>query len=220
MQHNPNNWIDISAPLHNGMLTWPGDPDVCISLDSDMQQGDDANVTRLSLGAHTGTHMDAQRHFIAGGADIASMDLQRLIGPAKVFRIDSSADVIRLRDIEQLPIQSGDRVLFRTRNSETLWIHEAFKQDYVGLNHEAARYLRQIGVALIGIDYLSIGCQADNTEVHRELLGADIYIAEGLQLQHTEPGHYDLICLPMCISGADGAPARIVLRASEPGGSF
>jgi arylformamidase len=215
MQNTQNPWIDITASLQNGMLTWPGDPSITISLDSDMQQGAEANVTHLDLGAHTGTHMDAQRHFIAGGADIASMDLQRLIGPARVFRIDSSADTIRLSDIECLPIQPGDRVLFRTRNSDSDWLKEPFIHNYVGLSYDAACYLRKKGVVLIGIDYLSIGCAAENLQVHRELLGADIYVVEGLQLQRIAPGSYDLICLPMLISGADGAPARVVLRARD-----
>ena len=134
-----------------------------------------------------------------------------LNGPAKVFHIQNEKH-IALNEIKDLPISAGDRVLFRTRNSDKPWAMTPFQQDYVYLATDAALYLKECGVSCIGIDYLSIAGEANGTEVHQLLLGAGICIIEGLDLHKTEPGTYEMVCLPLKIKGADGAPARVIIR--------
>jgi arylformamidase len=208
-------WIDISAPIYSGMVHWPGDPAVLIERVHELARGDAANVSKLELGAHTGTHMDAPRHFLADGAGLDEMPLDATIGPARVIGIEHPQAVLPA-ELEGHNLQPGERVLFRTRNSERCWNNDQFVEDYVYISAAAARFLVQRQVRTVGIDYLSVGGYVhDGVETHQILLGAGIWLIEGLKLSAVKPGAYELICLPLRVVGADGAPARAILRAVD-----
>lgn len=208
-------WIDVSVPLRTGMVHWPDNPPVEIVRALSIERGDAANVSRLSMGAHTGTHMDAPIHFIPDGQGIDRMPLDATIGRARVVEI---ADPVAIRCDELLPhgIQAGERVLFKTRNSTAGWQSATFVEDFVYIAQDAARYLVAQGVRTVGVDYLSVGgFHTDGPETHRALLEGGVWIIEGLNLAAVPAGTYDLICLPLRIEQCDGAPARAVLRAVE-----
>jgi arylformamidase len=206
-------WIDISVPIYSGMVCWPGDPAVRIDRVHDLSRGDAANVSRLELGAHTGTHMDAPRHFLADGAGLDELPLDATIGPARVIHI-AHPQVILPAEIEGHRLRKGERVLFRTQNSERCWKNNRFVEDFVYIGAAAAQFLVQRQVRTVGIDYLSVGGFAhDGVETHQILLGAGIWLIEGLNLAAVKPGAYELVCLPLRVAGADGAPARAILRS-------
>lgn len=205
-------WIDVSVPLYTGMAHWPDNPPVVIDRQLDMARGDVCTVSRLSFGAHTGTHMDAPAHFIPGGSGIDEMPLAAGVGPARVVAIRDAA-AITAEELRQHAIQPGERLLFKTRNSERCWRTDEFIEDFVYIAQDAARYLAERQVQTVGVDYLSVGgFFRDGPETHGALLGAGIWIIEGLNLFGVEPGDYDLLCLPLRLQGADGAPARAVIR--------
>jgi len=206
-------WIDVTVPIQNGMFCWPGNPEVVVTHTEHLRNGDVATVSKLSLGVHTGTHVDAPVHFILDGAGIDSIPLDRLIGPARVLDL-TEVTQIRSRDVDGQDLRAGDRVLFKTRNSQH-WRARQFRSDFTSLAPEAARWLAERGVWTIGIDYLSIGSMDLGPETHRPLLAAGVCIIEGLDLSRVEPGRYDLICLPLRLEGLDGAPARVVLRRAQ-----
>ena len=203
---------DISLPISESLVVWPGDPPVRITQPLYLDRGDEATVSHLDLGAHTGTHVDAPAHFIPGGSGVDSLDLNVLVGPALVvhaLEVDAlSADVLAT-----LPIPPGtERVLFRTRNS-ALWTRDEheFQEDFVAITDDGARWLIERGVQLVGVDYLSVAPFDDVTPTHRALLHAGIVPLEGLNLSSIEPGVYQLVCLPLKVMGSDGAPARTIL---------
>ena len=207
-----DSWIDVSVPLHDGMVHWPDNPPVSIQRAMAIDRGDLCNVSKMSLGVHTGTHMDAPIHWIPGGAGIDAMPLDATMGPARVIAIQDSVS-IKPEELRPHDIQRGERVLFKTRNSERCWTTDAFVEDFVFISHEAAHYLVESGIRTVGVDYLSVGGYTmDGPETHRALLEAGIWIIEGLNLSPVTPGAYELICLPLRIAGADGAPARALLR--------
>jgi arylformamidase len=194
------------------MLHWPGDPDVRITRVSDMGGGDGANLTHLDMGAHTGTHLDAPRHFVREGAGVDEIELSAVAGPARVMEI-RDAEVITADELMPRQIGAGERILFKTRNSDREWYREPFSEDFVHLSTEAAEYLAERRPRMVGIDYLSIGGYGRNErEVHQALLGSNILVVEGLYLGCVERGDYELICLPVKIAGGDGAPARAIVR--------
>jgi arylformamidase len=208
-------WKDVTAPLHTGMVHWPDNPPVSIERMLDISKGDNANVSAMSMGSHTGTHMDAPVHFLNDGIGLDRMDLDATIGKARVIKIDDK-EAIRPEAIRDESLDRGDRIIFRTRNSEEEWWSQSFKEDFVYLSHEAAQLLVERQVRTVGVDYLSVGgYKRDGAETHRALLGAGVWIIEGLSLHGIEPGDYELICLPLLVTGADGAPARALLRPAE-----
>ena len=188
------------------MPIYSGDPGVAIELAKAIARGDPANVSRLELGAHTGTHVDAPRHFIPDGESASELALDAFIGPCVVAETNASEQLGRTA-IDSLDLPSGtERVLLKTSNSE-LWERELFVPDFVRLNGDGADALIDRGVRLVGIDYLSIG----DLNAHLLLLGAGVGVIEGLDLRGVKPGRYFLLCLPLKLAGADGAPARAVL---------
>ena len=201
---------DITRTLRPGMATWPGEPGPELTPLKRMADGHPADVSHLALGVHTGTHVDAPGHFIPGGAGVESLSLDALIGPARVVKIEHEG-AIRVDELERYGLEGVPRVLFRTRNSDE-WSESAFKEDFVYLEPEAARWLADHGTRLVGVDYLSVeSFAAPEPLTHRTLLSAGIVVVEGLDLSAVEPGSYVLSCLPLKIAGADGAPARAVL---------
>ena len=208
-------WIDASVPLHSGMVHWPGDPEVSIVRISSMEDGGECNVSTLCMGAHTGTHMDAPLHFLADGTGIDRLPLDAVIGPARVIAI-RDARRITAGELARHRIRRGERVLFKTHGSAARWKQGTFDEDFVFVSLDAARFLAARGVSVVGVDYLSVGgFRADSAETHRTLLGAGIWLIEGLDLTRVKPGRYDMVCLPLRIAGADGAPARVALRRRD-----
>ena len=213
--HSAVAWIDVSVPLRTGMVTFEGDPDVSIEPATRIAAGDLANVSRMELGTHTGTHMDAPRHFIDGGPGIDRIPLEALVGPALVADARGVPGDIDAAALAALGVPAGtERLLLRTRN-EGLWERDAFTRDFVGIAADAARELVAMGVRLVGIDYLSIAPSADPAPAHLALLEAGVAVVEGLDLRQAPPGAYELVCLPLRIQGADGAPARALIRPAS-----
>ncbi|MDX6532069.1 MAG: arylformamidase [Blastocatellia bacterium] len=204
---------DISVPIRSGMPIYEGDPGVEIKAWSALSKGDSANVSFLNFGAHTGTHVDAPAHFIAGARKIDALSLESLIGPARVIRVPDESAVIDLEFLSGCDLDQVERVLFHTRNS-SLW-SEGFRKDYTHLAPEAAERLVELGVKLVGTDYLSIEkFHSGHHRTHLALLSQNVIIVEGLDLSEVEAGDYELICLPLKIAdgAGDGSPARAVLR--------
>jgi arylformamidase len=209
---NHEEWIDLSIPLSTGMIAWPGDPAVEIRRALDMDEGADANVSHLDLGAHTGTHMDGPLHFLPDGVGLDAMPLEAVIGPARVIEIRDRR-AVTAAELESRDLAPGERVLLKTRNSATEWYREPFREDFVAVAPDAARYLVERGVRTVGIAYLSVGAPGRaGVETHRILLEAGVWIIEGLALMAVAAGRYDLVCLPLRIARSDGAPCRAVLR--------
>jgi arylformamidase len=198
--------------MHPGMVVWPGDPPVQLDRLQDGALGDPATLSRLCAGLHAGTHVDAPLHFLAGGASIDTMPIAAMTGPARVLAIAADRE-ITAADLAGLPSEPEARVLLKTSNS-LRYGQGRFVEDFLGLTLEAAGLLVARGVRTLGIDYLSIaGYAADQGAIHRRLLGAGIWIIEGLDLSRVPPGDYDLFCLPLAIVGAEAAPARVLLRS-------
>lgn len=207
-----NGWIDISVPLYTGMPHWPGDPGFEAGLFKSIEGGAVCNLTRLSTSAHIGTHMDAPRHFIRDGITMEKMPLDSVIGPCRVVEIKHKV-AITPEELKPLKLKSGERVLLKTRNSRRSWKMAQFDNDFIYISKEAAQHIVDCGVKTVGVDYLSVGgFYKDGVETHHVLLGAEVWIIEGLNLAKIKPGRFDLVCLPLKILGSDGAPARAVLR--------
>ena len=206
-------WIDVSVPLRTGMVHWPDNPPVRIERMLDIEHGDAANVSTLSMGSHTGTHMDAPLHFVRGGKGLDEMPLEATIGRARVVEIHD-AESVKAEELRPHEVRGGERVLFKTLNSARRWYEEAFIEDFVYVSQEAAHHLATQEVLTVGTDYLSVGgFLKDGVETHQALLEAGIWVIEGLDLAEVEPGEYELICLPLKVERGDGAPARAILRA-------
>jgi arylformamidase len=209
-------WIDVSVPLRTGMAHWPDNPPVVVERTMDLEQGDACTVSRLSMGAHTGTHMDAPSHFVAGGPSLDALPFDAVIGRARVVAIRNPR-AVTVEELRRHAIRRGERLLFRTRNSGRCWGADAFVEDFVYVSADAARYLAERGVRLVGVDYLSVGGFVhDGQETHEALLGAGIWVVEGLDLSKVRPGPVDLVCLPLRLSGSEGAPARAIVRERRP----
>ena len=206
----PMKYYDVTVPIHPAMPVYEGDPPVEISRFLSIEKGDQANVTRLSMGAHTGTHVDAPLHFVEGAKGVDAISLDVLIGKAKVVEF-ADAKEISSDNLDKGAMNGARRVLFKTSNS-ALWSKGKFQKDFVHITKCAARRLVGLGVELVGLDYLSVEKFGSPwPETHLALLEAGVVILEGLDLSAVAPGNYTLICLPLRIRGCDGAPCRAVL---------
>ena len=195
------------------MVHWPGDPEFHIDRIHDYANGDELVLSHIDLGVHTGTHMDAPLHFVRGGATIDQIPLDATVGRARLIQINHQ-ECVTLAELQAANIQPGERILLKTANSDGRWNTPEFKKDFVYISHEAAQYLASLPIRAIGVDYLSVGgFYKDGPETHRALLGAGIWVIEGLNLAALSNGPYELICLPLKLMGAEGAPARAIARA-------
>ena len=209
-------WIDVTVGLHEGMVTWPGDPAFKVERSMTMAAGDACNVSKIELGVHTGTHMDAPEHFIADAATMDAMPLNATVGLARVIEIRNPW-FIEPDELREHDLQPGERILFKTRNSTRDWVNTPFDKQFVHITAAGAQCLVDAGIRTVGIDYLSVGAyEGDGVETHHVLLGAGIWVVEGLDLSQVEPGPVELVCLPMKILGAEGAPCRAILRPVNP----
>lgn len=212
MMMEMKSWIDISVPLHDAMVHWPGDPPVKIKRIRDLDLGDGNTISKISISSHTGTHMDAPAHFIREGIGIDKMPLDATIGRARVIEIHD-AESIKPAELAGYGIRRGERILFKTRNSARAWKDKRFVKDFIFISREAADFLVERGVRTIGVDYLSVGgFRRDGSYVHKKLLQGGVWLIEGLDLSRAKAGRYYLICLPLKIDRGDGAPARAILR--------
>ena len=206
---------DVSVPINEATPVYEGDPNVKIETATAIENGDAANVSRLCCGVHTATHVDAPAHFVEGARKVNELSLEVLIGAARVIEIDENADAISAEHLSEINWQGVERVLFKTKNS-AFWndFGQGFRKDFAYIEPEAARVLIDLGIKLVGIDYLSVEkFDSEDFSTHLILLGNEVVIIEGLDLREVSAGDYELICLPLKIAGGkgDGAPARTVL---------
>ena len=206
---------DVTLTVRPGMTTWGGEPGPEITPLRRIARGDTANVSTITMGDHTGTHVDPPIHFIEGGATVDQLPVDALLGPCVVLEYDGlgnvSADWL---ESARVPADTK-RILIKTSNSR-LWDDptQTFTRDIVAVNASAARWCVQRGVRLVGVDYLTIepqGPEKAGYPTHHTLLGAGVVIIEGLDLRGIAAGGYELICAPLKIAGGDGAPARVFL---------
>ena len=205
---------DITIPISPSLPTFPGDPQVQIEVVTSVANGDPANVSRIVMSSHSGTHIDVPRHFDDLGLPVDRLPLDQLMGNALVADLRGIVEVNR-DVLSGLPLNGVKRLLLRTDNS-LLWDREGFVEDYAHVTIDGAEYLLEAGVRLVGIDFLSIEAFRGNGDVHRLLLENGAIILEGLNLAGVEQGRYELICLPLKLSEGDGAPVRAVLRSIDP----
>ncbi|MBI1224245.1 MAG: cyclase family protein [Bacteroidetes bacterium] len=205
--------IDISVPLNPKLPVWPGEQHPSITHKFRMSEGADANVTQLAFGSHTGTHIDAPLHFVDGGKTTIEIPLEKLVGPCQVVDCQGKTS-ITANDLKALHLPSGtEKILFKTDNSR-YWADPThpFVEDFCALTADAAQWVVDNGIHLVGIDYLSIQLYHDSLDTHVILLSKETVIVEGLDLRFVEPGPYRLICLPLKIEGVEGTLARAILE--------
>ncbi|MCL4219380.1 MAG: cyclase family protein [Candidatus Hydrogenedentes bacterium] len=197
-------WIDVSIPLRQGVTGWPGDTRFSMTPEQRIAQGDSCNVSRLELSTHTGTHVDAPWHFIDSGKRLDKVPPDIFFGRARVIDV-GQAEMITSDILGEEPLPP--RVLFRTTNSG-ISMTDVFNERYVAIEADAARRLVTDGVKLVGVDYLSVAPKYDTKTTHHILLGAEVFIVEGLRLREIPAGDYEFIVLPLPLAGADGSPCR------------
>ncbi len=203
--------LDVSVPLVAATPTYPGNPPFELQPVKRIAEGGSSNVSRIIMGTHTGTHVDAPRHFFdeAAGVDLVPLDL--LMGRARVVEVTRRGGIGE-EDLAAAGLREDLRILLKTSNS-ALWNTPGFHQDYTYLTEAGARYLVDQGVKVIGVDYLSVEqFKKAGAPAHHILLSQGVVVIEGLNLAEADPGMYELYCLPLRIAGADGAPARVVLK--------
>lgn len=205
---------DVTVPLGENTPVYEGDPAVEIVAANQIEKGDAANVSRLCCGVHTATHVDAPNHFIEGARRVHELDLEKLVGRCRVVEIEKSVTAIEAEHVKNL--DGAERVLFKTRNSD-FWndLTQGFRKDFTYIAPDAARALVDLGIKLVGIDYLSVEkFGSTDFATHIAFLENEIVIIEGLDLREVPAGDYELMCLPLKLVGGagDGAPARTILR--------
>jgi arylformamidase len=206
-----NEIIDISVKLNHATPVWPDSAGFRTVKTMSLENGDPANVTRLDCDVHVGTHIDAPRHYYHNGRTVDKLSLNVLIGPAIVVDFPQAKLITAsLLNRLHLPLDTR-RLLLRTGNS-SMWLENTFNSYYTALAADAAQWIVDHNIGLVGIDYLSVEPYGNKPEVHTILLDAGVVIIEGLNLAHAAAGFYELICLPMYITEAEAAPARAVLR--------
>jgi arylformamidase len=205
---------DISLTVSPSLPVWPGDPSIEFERTSEIEKGDIANVTRMNMGVHTGTHVDAPFHFLGGKTPtVEKLSLKTLTGRAYVLHLPDEIDAIDRKILEAMDVPPRTRrLLFRTRNSKK-WADPSriFNKDFVAVTADGAEFLVEHGVKLVGVDYLSVAPFDIPRPTHEILLKAGVVIVEGLDLSQISQGRYALYCLPLKLAGCDGAPARAIL---------
>jgi arylformamidase len=207
------NIIDISIPLSEKTPVWEGEKGISVHRVAKIEEGSDFNVSRIELGLHAGTHIDAPFHVFEKGNTVDQIPLDTLVGSVQVVEIPDGISVIDKNCLMNLNFQDGiDRILFKTSNS-IYWEEDpfSFNKEYVAINSEGAKYLADMDLRLIGVDYFSVSPYDDLKQPHLILLARRIVLLENIDLRHVVPGVYKLICLPMKIIGTDGALVRAIL---------
>lgn len=208
-------WLDVTYPISPEMAVWPGQPQTERHRVSSIDEGKDSNVSVLTMSTHTGTHMDAPLHFYKDGTDITAAPFEALLGSVRVAEVPgsvvSSAE-IKSYEKRTRALAAGERIFFKTANSQKDWLTEPFNEAYVAVDAEAAQYLVERKIAVVGVDYLSVAPFNDTFHTHRTLLGVGVWVIEGLDLRHVQEGYFEMIALPLKIVGSDASPLRVLLR--------
>lgn len=205
---------DITMDVEPGMLYWrDGKPPEVISVYR-LADGAESEVSRWLIGAHTGTHIDAPRHFVADGLTVDALPLEIFVGPVRVVDVASQGDApITAQTVSEAKLDGATRVLFRTSNSEKRMVKREFSSHWVGITQDGAQALVDAGVKLVGIDYVTIESadQTDKWPTHHILCGAGVVILEGAKLLSISDGTYFMCCLPMRLKGSEAAATRTIL---------
>ena len=205
--------IDVSVPIDSTLATYPGNTPFSLEAIKRIANGDSSNVSTIHMSAHAGTHVDAPRHFFDAGGGVETLPLEMLCGRARVVEVTTRGH-ITADDLADLDLRDDLRLLLKTRNSR-LWGTPEFDRTFIGVAESGARYLVDRGIKVLGVDYLSVEpFKTPGAPAHHVLLSAGTIVIEGLNLRDVAPGSYEMFCLPLAIVGADGAPARVILRAS------
>lgn len=205
-------WIDLTMPIEAGMPTWPDNPGVSLVPSQCLAHGDVCNVSELKMGTHTGTHIDGLNHFIKGAPAIEEMPLELMTGVVEVIEIEDPKQITQA-ELEKHVLKKDGRYFFKTRNSPELHGKPEFDGGFVHIAEDAAKHLAACEVALIGVDYLSVGGFEGNViEVHHALLGNGIWCVEGLDLREVSAGRYETVVAPLKLVGSDGGAARVLAR--------
>jgi len=203
---------DVTLTISPDLPTWPGDPCIVLERVGKIENGDNANVSRIDMVVHSGTHVDAPYHFLPDGKTVDQLSLSLLTGRAYVLHLPE-VDRITAAVLEEAQIPPRTRrLLFKTRNSQ-YWseLSNGFRTDFVGITADGAEALVKRGVKLVGVDYLSVAPFKESRPTHEILLSAGVVVIEGLDLSKVSQGRYTLFCLPIKLGGSDGAPARAIL---------
>lgn len=204
-------YYDISLNLSADTVRWITSAPFELHERRRMKRGDHNNSSGATMSLHSGTHVDAPFHFAPDGEAIDALPLETFIGPALVHAVEADR-YIKAEHVAAIELEGITRVLFKTRNSALLK-RQTYEADFVAFSVEAAEALVAKGVKLVGLDYLSIAHAGDEqVPVHRAFLDRGVVLVEGIDLSRIDPGRYELICFPIRIRGADGAPCRAVLR--------
>lgn len=203
-------YLDISLTLSATSVRWVAAPPFELIERRRMSRGDGNNSSAVTMSVHSGTHVDAPFHFLPDGATIDALPVDRFIGPAIVHEVGAEG-YITAEHVAAMDLRGESRVLFKTRNS-TLLQRPDYEPDFVAFSVDGARALVDRGVTLVGLDYLSVARADDQVPVHRAFLDHGVVLLEGVDLSAVAPGRYELMCLPIKLRGADGAPCRAVLR--------
>jgi len=202
---------DISWPISPATVEYKNKKTISFESLKEFET-DQVRVSKICLGTHTGTHVDAPSHFLKDGKTIDKISLDRLIGRAHVLDLTEVVDKITANDLEKFEFAAGEIVLLKTANSEQS-LHGPFKSDFIYLDATGAEFLKEKQVRAVGIDYLGIERNDPEHTTHTTLMHADIVIIEGLRLSHVQAGTYFCICLPLDIVGLEAAPARAILMS-------
>jgi arylformamidase len=203
---------DVSVPIRATIPVWPSDPPVALTPTAHLSRDKShtVRVTKIEMGSHTGTHIDAPWHMVDGGRRLNEIPIETLVGPAVVCAIPG-VEAVRRVDVEKLSFDGVQRLLFKTDNSQH-WNDGKFYEQFVYLEPDAAEFLVQRNVKLVGIDYLSIDrFKSEKHPSHFVLLQRNVVIIEGLNLSGIKPGKYHMTALPLNLQDVDGAPTRVIL---------
>jgi arylformamidase len=204
--------VDVSVLLAPGLPTYPGNPEFELTPVHRLAAGDSSNNSRLVMGTHTGTHVDAPRHFFDDRPGVESLPLELLIGRSRVIDLPHRGGITEAH-LAAAGLREDLRVLLRTPNSALWNSHDGFHTEYTYLTERGAKFLVDQGVKVVGVDYLSVEqFKKAGAPAHHILLGNGVIIIEGLNLSEADAGQYEMYCLPLRVAGADGAPARVILK--------
>jgi arylformamidase len=202
---------DISLSLSANTVRWVTAQPFELIERKRMSRGDTNNSSSMHTSVHAGTHVDAPFHFLPDGNTIESLPLEPFIGRARVCTIEGGGDRITAADVARLNLAGEKRVLFKTRNSRLLQ-EIGYDPNFIPFSVDGAKALVELGLELVGLDYLSVASADEQVPVHQAFLDSGVILLEGIDLSDVPPGHYELICPPVKIAGSDGAPCRAILR--------
>ena len=208
-------WLDVTKPVRPEMVVWPGQPRTERYRLSSMDEGQSSNVSALTMSVHSGTHMDAPLHFLADGSDITAAPFEAMFGPVRVAEIDGvmiTSAGLGAYETRTEALKPGERIFCKTANSSRDWLTEPFDEAYAAVDAEAAQFLAERGVRVVGVDYLSVAPFKNTVDTHRTLLQAGVWVIEGLDLRDIAEGRYEMAALPLKLVGSDASPLRVLLR--------